>query len=132
MTRKLFTILAAAGTIAAASAPAASAAQVTKCSGKTYGGIDPSGFPSVSKLRAIDVPAKTDGYAPRCLVAETVAGQVQAHWHNHGPRVVWARGARWNGGHWRMSYRVVSKDEGTYAVITARHGDERITFEGGS
>ena len=42
---------------------------VVKCDGKTYMLIDPSGFPGIGKLRAIDLPRKTDGYAPRCLVA---------------------------------------------------------------
>lgn len=56
--------------------PMSAQAQTTSCESGAYGlsNHDAETFPVVSRLKAIDLPAKTDGYAPRCLVADAVAG----------------------------------------------------------
>ena len=114
----------------------ASAASAVRCSGHTYGGIDRHAFPVVSNLRAVNLPAKTDGYAPRCLVAESVAGMVQVYAGNHDGRIassVRVMGARWYGGTWRVRYRVVNNAQGdAYALVTATNGRAVVTFNGAS
>jgi hypothetical protein len=118
---------------AALLAPSAAGAQTTKCNGHTYFGIDPSAFPAIQQLRAINLPRLTDGYAPRCLVAESVAGLVQTRWRatrGHLPRLVHPRGARWDGGIWRISYQQrlgPAPDRNPYEYMTARRGRQLIT-----
>jgi hypothetical protein len=65
----------------------------------------PNTFPTVSRLRAVDLPRLTDGYAPRCLVAESIAGRIQTSFDRRGrlPRTLHIYGARWDGGRWRLS-----------------------------
>jgi len=116
---------------------ASAKAHVVRCNGHTYSLIDPSAFPGIGKLRAINLPRKTDGYAPRCLVAEAVAAKVQARWR-HGitrPTVVNVGGARWDGGRWRVTSRLVTVHFGsgtsTYAAASARKvgaRHERVNF----
>jgi hypothetical protein len=107
--------------------PAANA-QTTLCSGERYLLID-EGFPGVRVLRAIDLPVLTDGYAPRCLVAEAVAGLVQdgVQQKHRLPSVVHPRGARWDGGLWSVTYRFQKTRDGGYQVMTARRGRQQIT-----
>jgi hypothetical protein len=117
--------------------PATASAKTVRCNGHTYGLIDPSAFPGIGKLRAVNLPRKTDGYAPPCLVAEAVAAKVQAKWR-HGikkPTVVKVGGARWDGGRWRVSSRLVTQHFGsgtsTYAAAVARRvgaRHQRVTF----
>ena len=115
--------------VSASTAPAATS--VVRCSGKTYGGVDRFGFPTVSRLRAINLPRRTDGYAPRCLVAESVAGAIQDRHGRTG--FVTVGGARWRGGTWRVTRTIVTTSEGAFARFTARKGQrQRITFDGGS
>jgi hypothetical protein len=115
---------------------ASAATPVVKCDGKTYGGIDRNTFPVIYNLRAINLPRKTDGYAPRCLVAESIGGMVQVYAGNHSGRIptkVHIGGARWDGGTWRISYRMANDaNEDPYAKFTATHGRERVTFDGAS
>jgi hypothetical protein len=113
----------------------ASAASAVRCPGHTYGSIDPSAFPNVSNLRAINLPRKTTGYAPRCLVAESVAGMIQVYAQDHNGRIptkVRVMGARWNAGTWRVRYRVVQGEDSPYGKFTATQGSKRITFDGAS
>ena len=100
------------------------------CNGHTYGGdLATDGFPAIHNLRATGLPRLTDGYAPRCLVAESIAGIVQ--YRNGRTGKVWARGARWSAGIWHVSVREVDNGEGgTYGIYTARHGSQRVTFTG--
>lgn len=79
--------------------------------------------PHVSRLRAIDLPRRTDGYAVRCLVAESVASDVQSAFHHslELPQSVHVFGARWNGGTWKV--------RGSGKHVTATHGHRRITFD---
>jgi hypothetical protein len=127
--RKFFIVLLLA---AALFAPNTAGAQTTKCNGHTYLLIDPNGFPSIQQLRAVNVPPLTDGYAPRCLVAEGVAGLVQDRWSttHRLPRLVHPMGARWNGGIWRVSYQRrlgPPPDRNPYYYMIARRGRQRIT-----
>ncbi len=90
--------------------PSAANAATTRCSGHDYWLIDRDAFPSIGKLRATNLPRLTSDYAPRCLVAEAVAGLVQDGFRfydgkAHFPRRVHPRGARWNGGRYRCRYR---------------------------
>jgi hypothetical protein len=114
--------------LAASSADAVTrSSAVTKlCNGHTYGGIDANTFPAVAQLRAINLPPRTDRYAPPCLVAESVAGIVQSRWRQL-PRRVWARGARWNGGIWRVTYQFHKTRDGGYMKMSAQKGAQRIT-----
>lgn len=134
-------ILIAVFAVAAAARPAsASASSVVKCNGHTFGMIDESSFPGIDKLRAHNLPRRTDGYAPRCLVAESVAGMVQTKWGNGVgfPQRVRVMGARWYAGYWRVRYRQVTvhSPEGgdwTYGAVTATrigHPRQHVTFRG--
>jgi hypothetical protein len=92
--------------VAAAAAPAAARADSISCRvGYYIPGADRAS-PSVANLRARNLPRRTDGYAPRCLVAEAIVGEIQRRFGVSGrlPARVWVYGARWNGGRWRCSY----------------------------
>ncbi len=62
--------------------------------------------PTIAALKAHNLPRKTDGYAPRCLVAEAIASDIQRALQNgeRAPRTVFAYGARWTAGKWRCRY----------------------------
>ena len=62
--------------------------------------------PTVTNLLAHNLPRRTDGYAPRCLVAEAIVGKIQLRCAERGalPAKVRVYGARWDGGRWRCSY----------------------------
>src|SRR5215210_2070012 len=82
--------------------------------------------PRIADLRAHNLPRKTDGYAPRCLVAEAIAAEVQRALQNgeRAPRTVRVYGARWSGGTWRCRYR------GEVNVSCGKKGKprRRVTF----
>jgi hypothetical protein len=100
--------LALGGLVAAAAlaAPATAAADHVSCRVGYYSPGADTASPSITNLRAHDLPRKTDGYAPRCLVAEAIVGKIQFRFGRSGklPAKVWIYGARWNGGRWRCSY----------------------------
>jgi hypothetical protein len=90
---------------AALFAPAAAAKTVSCEIGHYFPGRAPTST-TPQDLKAINLPRLTDGYAPRCLVAETLLNwaldDIAA---GRKPRArIWARGARWNGGRWRCRY----------------------------
>jgi hypothetical protein len=62
--------------------------------------------PTIEALKAHNLPRRTDGYAPRCLVAEAIASEIQRTLQQGGkaPRTVTVFGARWSGGKWRCRY----------------------------
>jgi hypothetical protein len=62
--------------------------------------------PTIENLRAHNLPRRTDGYAPRCLVAEAIAAEIQHRLQEGGkaPRTVSVQGARWSSGKWLCSY----------------------------
>jgi hypothetical protein len=73
--------------------------------------------PTIENLRAHNLPRKTDGYAPRCLVAEAIAAEIQGRLQQgrEAPRTVSIMGAQWSSGKWRCSYpgdRAVCKKRG--------------------
>jgi hypothetical protein len=67
--------------------------------------------PRITDLKAHNLPRKTDGYAPRCLVAEVIAADIQRALQNgeKAPRTVFAWGARWTGGKWKCRYPAEDK-----------------------
>ena len=109
----LIAVLAAAA-IAVAATPA-SADAVTCIPGEylLIGGENPR----IADLRAHNLPRRTSGYAPRCLVAEAIAAEVQHALQDgkRAPRTVSVMGAQWSSGKWRCSYpdaeRVVCKKQ---------------------
>jgi hypothetical protein len=98
------------------------------CSGRTYGLIDRHAFPRIGLLRTFNLPRLTDGYAPRCLVAERIAGNVQAKAGKPGRYRV--GGARWYAGVWVVRRTIIRTRDGGYAKFTATHGTQRVTFNG--
>ena len=103
-------------------ATATASASTTSCKAGYYSpGLDDT-FPAVDKLRARNLPRLTSGYAPRCLVAESVAGAVQYYWseHYHAPRRVNVMGARWYSGKWTIRYRLRSNGHWSWGEFTAR------------
>jgi hypothetical protein len=62
--------------------------------------------PKPSNLRAYNLPRRTDGYAPRCLVAEAVVAEIQLDYseENGPPARLRVFGARWSAGRWRCTY----------------------------
>jgi hypothetical protein len=119
------------GAVAALTMAGSAQAATLKCSSADLR----SDFPAVYNLRAHNLPAKTDHYAPPCLVAQGGAGTIQFYAGKHGgriPRTVKITGARWNAGTWRVRYRTVNGDDSPYAKFTLTHGAQRITFDGTS
>jgi hypothetical protein len=73
--------------------------------------------PTIEDLKAHNLPRKTSGYAPRCLVAEAIAAEIQRTLQDgkQAPRTVAVMGAQWSSGKWRCSYpgdRAVCKRKG--------------------
>jgi hypothetical protein len=67
------------------------------CNGTKYLLLQPDGNPQVKVLRIKMRSAKADDYAPRCLVAEGVAAQVQrAATDGRHPKNVHVMGAQWD------------------------------------
>ena len=62
--------------------------------------------PRIANLRAHNLPRRTSGYAPRCLVAEAIASDIQRALQDgrDAPRTLSVYGARWGAGRWRCSY----------------------------
>jgi len=97
----LVALLAAAAGLAAAAAPAG--AVTITCDPGQY--LVFQGTPEVEHLRAHNLPRKTSGYAPRCLVAEAIASDVQRGIQDGDrPRTLSVHGARWGAGTWRCRY----------------------------
>jgi hypothetical protein len=91
--------------IAAATAAPAGADHVSCRVGDYSPGADMAS-PTITNLEAHNLPRRTDGYAPRCLVAEAIVGKIQFRYERSGklPAKVRIYGARWNGGRWRCAY----------------------------
>ena len=107
-----------AAAVAVLAVPSSASADVVRCKVGHYAPTLAHGKPEVSRLRAVDLPRQTDGYAPRCLVAEAVAAEVKRAIQDTGerPAQVRAGGARWNGGRWNCAYegaRTVCRHAGT-------------------
>jgi len=120
---------AAAAVVALPAAPAA--AKTTTCKPGRYQLVLPGSIPAVSKLRAIDLPRLTDGYAPRCLVAEAVAVEIQRGFEGRSrlPRKVIVLGARWNGGTWHCTYAKSGTDRrGSCRKVAHRSQRVKLTL----
>jgi hypothetical protein len=108
-------------------------AQTTRCNGNHYLLIDTHGSPSVANIVATGLPRLTDGYAPRCLVAEAVAADVQQfhRLHHRYPKSLHTYGAQWDGGVWKFSYVTRKAGSERYQHATATQGARRITIDFG-
>ena len=111
MKRKLITALMLAGALVV---PATADASVKHCDDVKHA------YPYLYDVRAADMPRLTSGYAPRCLVARTLAAHVQ----HGGPGRSRIMGARWDAGTWRVRSRWVGARE----VYTGRNGGQRVKF----
>jgi hypothetical protein len=99
-----FKTLIAALVLAAVSPATASADSIACPVGHNLPGIERA-KPTATHLRAHNLPRKTDGYAPRCLVAEAVVAEIQLDYRNGKPPAkLRVYGARWSAGRWRCSY----------------------------
>ena len=130
MKRKLTGALVVAAVVVGLAGVGASAAPnvATRCTGRTYWLIDRNGFPTIRELRTFNLPRLTDGYAPRCLVAEAIAATIQTR--RGRPGVFRVAGARWNAGVWVVRRVIVRTRDGGYAKYTARHRGQLVTFKG--
>jgi hypothetical protein len=90
-----------------------------------YSLIQPRG--EIFKLRIAQARRLVDGYAPRCLVAASVAASVindQSHFFSGAARVYSVQGARWNAGSWRCTRTFVTHPgpaQATDGFVTCRH-----------
>jgi hypothetical protein len=136
MIRTFLLTAALACTGAVLAAPAADAKPVTvKCPEGRYGDNNGGEFPVAYNVKATGLPAKTDGYAPRCLVAWSGVGFIRSGWNGRTgtpPKTVHLQGASWDGGVWRVRLKTITTDDGAYGKFTLSRGSKRITFEGGS
>ena len=114
----------------ALAAPAS--AKTTVCKVGYYSPGIESEFPAPGKLRAHNLPRLTYGYAPRCLVAESLVGAVQQAWADgdYNSRTVHIQGARWDGGTWRVRYRLATNGQWSWGEFTATRGKQRVTWDG--
>ena len=103
MLRLPLTALLGAAALATAAAPAS--ADTITCDPGEYQLLHGEN-PTIEALKAHNLPRKTDGYAPRCLVAEAIASEIQRTLQDgdKAPRTVLVYGARWSGGKWRCRY----------------------------
>jgi hypothetical protein len=117
-------------------AGSADAASYRSCKIGYYSPDLDEGFPGVARLRIAMRSKLADGYAPRCLVAESVASAVQFRvGENIGegvepdgplsprifPRRVRVSGARWSVGIFRCSYRWLHTDESPLIDVQCSH-----------
>jgi hypothetical protein len=97
---------------AALPSPATAQTRFSPCTAGHYRLVDPSGDPQVVNLQ-IDMAHRAPysglrSGAPKCLVAETVAGLVQARAESGPPpHAVVAQGARWSVGRFACTYRTL-------------------------
>jgi hypothetical protein len=121
-----------AGSTVAIAAPAD--AHTTTCRmGGPYSAVDETVFPAVYNVHAVNLARRTSGYAPRCLVADSIGGLIQqgSADHQRPPRRVRPMGARWDGGVWRVSYheRRVPGEDDVYLHAVARNSRQRVTMD---
>lgn len=116
--------------LAVAAVPAQAKDSVTKCKVGAFYLAESSGSASVSRLRAVNLPKKTDGYAPRCLVADALAGLVQSSVRDDGvlPTFVKPMGARWYGGEWRCQYTDANGQSPAATCRKIGKTSRRVTF----
>ena len=124
-TRRL--LIAGIATLAAAAwlAPAAHAAS---CAGGSFYDLGHR-FPGIGQLHASGLPARTDGIAPPCQVAERIADRIQAH-ATHGllPAHVRARDAGWDAGRFACAYADRPRKSDPYKHATCTRAGRRVTM----
>jgi hypothetical protein len=116
-------------------APAARA-QTTRCRLDRWL-VNRNAFPSISELRAINLPRFTARYAPRCLVANSLASDIQYFWsaRHRFPRTARPYGARWRAPKFTIRYYVKplkSEPGNSYMYAVAKAGRRQITMHLGS
>jgi hypothetical protein len=114
----------------------ASAATV-KCVAGAHGGYDREMFPVVYRLRAINLPKKTDGKASPCAVADFVAGAIQGGFADTEdlPTVISVLGPRWDAGEWICVYKEMQGEYVPYIVAKCHRSGKsfrKVTMELGS
>jgi hypothetical protein len=117
--------------------PTSAGAHTIACKPGAFGGVDRDAFPSVGFLRAINLPRRTDGYAPRCLVSDSIGGLIQVGYERRRrlPARVHPGGARWDGGVWRLRYELRQGEYNPYehAVATkVGHPRQHVAMDLGS
>jgi hypothetical protein len=100
MSATRLTLAAAAALAVLAAVPASGHAaklKFNRCDGKKYLLIRQDGDPRVEQLKIKMRKHRADGYAPRCLVAEAIAGEVQTSviYDHKRPKTVNIMGAQW-------------------------------------
>jgi hypothetical protein len=123
--------------VLALAAPAGASAKTVNCPGDEYDLIDADAFPVFGDLRAVNLPKKTSGYAPPCLVAETVAQEIQMSYEEPAEFTpeVHPFGASWDGGKYRCKYREKQGESNPYVAVTCtsrKKKSRKITMNMGS
>ncbi|MDO9352521.1 MAG: hypothetical protein Q7T55_02435 [Solirubrobacteraceae bacterium] len=128
--QRLATTTVALGLAATLIAAPGAAAKTSKCkAGKYLVGITMHPL-KVEKLRAVNLPSKTDGYAPPCLVADAAASAIQDGSQGTLPSSITLMGARWNGGKWNCTYGAIAETNAQRATCRkAGHASRKITME---
>jgi hypothetical protein len=125
-------LLALAGVCALATAPAAHAQpRPAKCKPGKYWLVQTDSDIQVEQLDVRGLPRKTSDYAPRCLVADALAGLLQSDYERRGRlrTKVTVMGARWSAGTWTVRFkRYLDTQSVPYLSVTARRGRGRITM----
>jgi hypothetical protein len=92
------------------------------CDGKKYWLVKDLKDPTVKLLRIKMRKSRADGYAPRCLVAEATAAEVQrgASEDDTPPAKVTVYGARWGVGDYKCTYTDMSGYKQAQCVHTGK------------
>ena len=105
-------------------APTSAQAKTVKCSGDKYLLIDRTDSTRISNLSATNLPARTTGYAPRCLVVAAAASLVQS---KNRPKYVTPMGARWTARRYLCKYRAINAGQpAAYTRAVCSRGTKRI------
>jgi hypothetical protein len=117
-------LILAAALAAVALTPAAGEAAKLKyhaCDGRKYRLIEDLKDPTVELLRIKMRNARADGYAPRCLVAEAAAMEVQLRASKGSPpKRITVYGARWSVGRYTCTYEDKSGYKQAQCVHTGK------------
>ena len=128
--RKLIAVGLAAGGLIAAAPAAASVTHVTLTEQRCP--TTSATFPGIYGARLVNVPKLTYGYAPRWLLVCGAAGQIQYAWASSKPtpKRIWLRGARWDGGVWRVRKHLMPATSDVFMRYVLERGAQRIVMNG--
>jgi hypothetical protein len=95
------------------------------CDGKKYWLIKDAKNPAIELLRIKMRKSKADGYAPRCLVAESTASMVHNEAYDGGtpPAKVTVFGARWTVGDYKCTYEAKTGYTQAQCVHTGKNAN---------